>query len=150
MHISWYLLDKRAATIQAIRDYNRMEYIINHSDEEVETAKAKAVGLGAVKMDGMPHGHNVRAGEDRILDVLEGIDDIKERRRLAEEYMAWFKPAWEFLSEDERFVLAVFYQSSGRDAAGMICSRFGIEKSSAYNKKNRALRNLTVLLYGIC
>ena len=29
-----------------------------------------------------------------------------------------------------------------------ICEKYGIERSSAYNKKNRALNHLTVLLFG--
>lgn len=34
------------------------------------------------------------------------------------------------------------------DAVGNICERFHIERSSAYNKKNRALARLALLLYG--
>ena len=34
------------------------------------------------------------------------------------------------------------------DAVYNICERFNIERSSAYNKKNRALQHLALLLYG--
>ena len=65
--------------------------------------------------------------------------------------MDWFRPAWEELSEDERFVLETSYQNDGGDqssAVYSICEHFGIERSSAYNRKNRALDHLTILLYG--
>ena len=41
-------------------------------------------------------------GRDRIIKGIEEIDILKERYRQAMEYMAWFLPAWEELSEDER------------------------------------------------
>ena len=42
-----------------------------------------------------------------------------------------------YLSEDER-----------RNAVDDICEYFAIERSSAYNKKNRALERFAALLYG--
>ena len=64
--------------------------------------------------------------------------------------MEWFKPAWEQLSEDERYVLETFYNEEGSQTGAVyeICDYFHIERSSAYNKKNRALTKLAVLLYG--
>ena len=81
---------------------------------------------------------------------IEEIDILKERYRQAAEYMAWFLPAWEELSEDERYVLETFYSDSESQTSAVysICDRFGIERSSAYNKKNRALGRLVTLLYG--
>lgn len=55
------------------------------------------------------------------------------------------------LTEDEQFVLSEFYcggDARQTDAVGNICERFHIERSSAYNKKNRALARLALLLYG--
>ena len=66
-------------------------------------------------------------------------------------YMNWFQPAWDALSEDDRFVLDTFFCSEskyGSGAADAVSDHFSIERSSAYRKKNRALENLTTLLYG--
>lgn len=65
--------------------------------------------------------------------------------------MEWFQPAWNQLTEDERFVLETFYgeeNSYGNNAVSYIASYFRIEQSSAYKRKNRALDQLTVLLFG--
>ena len=65
--------------------------------------------------------------------------------------MNWFQPAWDELTEDEQFVLYEFYMVENQrrtDAVHTICDYFKIERSSAYNKKNRALDRLTLLLYG--
>lgn len=81
------------------------------------------------------------------------ITDGGETLNIAEMLKAINKrmPAWEELSEDERFVLEEFYwekEDSQTDAVYAICEHFSIERSSAYNKKNRALDKLTLLLYG--
>lgn len=150
MSIIWKYLDKRSATVDALKDYSSMKFIIDHTDDEIKAAYEKMSGVSSPQFDGMPHSHNPQAVEDRIIKGIEEIDVLKERYRQAMEYMAWFRPAWEELTEDERYVLETFYSDvdSQTNAVYDICDHFGIERSSAYNKKNRALGKLVTLLYG--
>lgn len=151
MSIIWKYLDKRSAAVDALKDYSSMRFIIDHTDEEIKSAYEKMGGISSPQFDGMPHSHNPQAGEERIVKGIEEIDVLKERYWQAVEYMAWFLPAWEELSGDERYVLETFYGESneyGANAILDICDRFGIERSSAYNRKNRALSHLVVLLFG--
>lgn len=150
MSIIWKYLDKRSAVVDALKDYSSMRFIIDHTDDEIKAAYEKMSGVSSPQFDGMPHSHNLQAVEDRIIKGIEEIDVLKERYRQAVEYMAWFRPAWEELSEDERYVLETFYSDvdSQTNAVYDICDHFGIERSSAYNKKNRALGKLVTLLYG--
>jgi hypothetical protein len=150
MTIAWTYLDKRGAAVDALKDFASMEYIIaNHAEDEA-AIREDMTAIGSPALGGQPSGHNPHAGEARLAAQLDEIDVLKERYRQALAYMAWFGPAWEKLSEDDRFVLTAFYQHEGKqeDAVGEICDRFFIERSSAYNKKNRAIAKLTLLLYG--
>ena len=151
MSIIWKYLDKRSAAVDALKDYGSMKFIIGHTDDEVKSAYEKMGGVSSPQLDGMPRSHNPQASEDRIVKGIEEIDVLKERYRQALEYMAWFLPAWEELTEDERYVLQTFYGEDnqyGASAIYDICDRFGIERSSAYNRKNRALSHLVTLLFG--
>ena len=151
MSIMWKYLDKRSATIAALKDYESMQFIIKHTGDEITAERDKMVGVGSSNWDGMPHAHNPNASEDRILNGIEEIDILKERYRQAVEYMEWFQPAWNQLTEEERYVLEAFYgdaNSYGSNAVYYIASYFKIEQSSAYKRKNRALDRLTVLLFG--
>ena len=150
MSIIWKYLDKRSAVVDALKDYSSMKFIIEHTDDEIKAAYEKMGGVSSPQPDGMPHAHNPRAAEDRMVKGIEEIDVLKERYRQAMEYMAWFLPAWEELSEDDRYVLETFYSDSESQTNAVydICDQFGIERSSAYNKKNRALGKLVTLLYG--
>jgi len=65
--------------------------------------------------------------------------------------MHWFQPCWEALTDDERFVLTSFYgddKTYGAGAAEMVADYFGIERASAYRRKERAVDNLSTMLYG--
>ncbi len=89
--------------------------------------------------------------KNRIVKAMDSISLLNERYQRAEEYMAWFLPAWQALSEQERFVLSRFYmddESRQVDSVEEICERFPIERTSAYKKKDRSLSRLTLLLYG--
>ena len=150
MSIIWKYLDKRSATVEAIKDYSSMQFIIEHTDEKIKEEQNKMVSLGSPRYSGMPHSHNPRAAEDRIIGGIEEIDVLKERYRQAVEYMEWFQPSWDQLTADERYVLEAFYTEGYEDTSVVyaICDKYNIERSSAYNKKNRALQHLQVLLFG--
>ena len=151
MSIMYKYLDKRAAAIAAIKDYDSMRFIINNTDSEITAEREKMIGAGSPNMDGMPHAHDPSAAEERIAGGIDEIDVLKERYRQAVEYMGWFKPAWERLTEDERYILDSVYGTDGSYGSGTIeyiADYYNIEKSTAYKRKNRALDRLTVLLFG--
>ena len=148
MHISWSFLDKQKATISALEAYTSMDFIIRHSDEEIQKERDKMAGIGSPNLDGLPHAHDPQAGEKRMLDCIEEIDTIKERYRQAAEYMAWFKPAWNQLSDEERYVLELFFLEDAEGTAERIADHFCIDRKSAYNRKYRAVEHLSILLYG--
>lgn len=151
MSIIWKYLDKRQAAIAAIKDYEAMQFIIRNTDGEIKDAYEKMGGVAGSRYDGMPRTRNPHAGEERLINIIEEIDVLRERYRQAVEYMDWFKPAWEQLSDDERYCLETFYgdgNTYGSNAAYYVAEYFNIEQSSAYKRKNRALDKLTVLLFG--
>ena len=151
MSIIWKYLDKRAAAIAALKDYDSMKFIIDNTDSEIKSAHQRMISLGSPKFDGMPHSKNPHVGEERTTSCIDEIDILKERYRQAVEYMGWFAPAWNELSSDERYVLETIYGKESEYNTGTIyeiCEHFHIERSSAYNRKNRALAHLVNLLLG--
>ena len=151
MNVVWKYLDKRAGAVAALKDFGSMKFIIDNTDAEIKAAYEKMGSVGSVRYDGMPHAHNPKAGEDRMIKMIDEIDVLKERYRQAVEYMEWFVPAWEQMTEDERFVLESFYSEDneyGSSSADMVARYFHIERASAYRRKNRAVDKLTVLLFG--
>jgi hypothetical protein len=151
MSIAWKYLDKKSAAVEALKDYSIMEFIIRSYPADMEEAREDMVSYRASVLSALPKAHDPKAGETRLAATIDEIDVIRERYRQALEFMEWYHPAWDALHEDERFVLGEFYRNdedSQKDAVDGICRRFTIERSSAYNRKNRALAKLALLLYG--
>ncbi len=151
MSIVWQYLDKKSATIKAIQDYRSMQYIVEHTPQEIKEIHEDMESLGSPSFDDMPKVKYGKSNEDRMVKGLVAIDVLQERYRQGIEYMNWFQPAWEELSEEEQYVLTQFYvgeEESHSRAVYRVCETFNIERSSAYNKKNRTLEHLAVLLYG--
>ena len=150
MHVSWSFLDKRQATMDAIGAYNAMNFIVKHTAEDVQKVRERMGGATSPTLDGMPHTHDPRSRENSLLSGIAEIDVLQERYRQAVEYMDWFKPAWDQLTDDERYVLDVFYMNANEctDGIALIMDHFHIVRGSAYNRKNAALKRLVCLLYG--
>ena len=150
MTIAWTYLDKRGAAVDALKDFASMEYIIaNHADDE-EAIREDMTAVGSPALGGQPSGHNPHGGEARLTAQIDEIDVLKERYRQALEYMAWFRPAWEEMPEEEQFVLREFFRddNSKSESVLLIGDRLHLERAQVYRRKDKALNRLALLLYG--
>lgn len=150
MHVMTKYLDTRKAAISALQDFAVMEQIIDTTDEQIKTAYDDVTTPASSKLDGMPRHTDLHAGEMRVAATLDRIDIYRARYAQAREYMAWFLPAWQLLTDDDRFVLEAFFLGDGTqdEAVQTVCDHFYVERTSAYQKKSRALARLASALYG--
>ena len=128
-----------------------MQFISQNTDAEIRRTYEKMTSIGSPKLTGMPKAQSPQVCEERTINAIEEIDILKERYRQAVEYMDWFQPAWEQLSDDDRYCLETFYgdeNSYGSSAAAYIAEYLQIEQPTVYKRKNRALDQLKVLLFG--
>ena len=152
MNISWVFLDKCQATLDAVRAFDQMQYAIDHTDEDIKRVRERISDIGSPKMSGMPSGpHNPHSTEGKIVDAIDEIDTLKEKYWQAVEYMKWFKPAWEYMSEEERYVLETMCLDNdyGDNAVYVVADKLHLSRARGYRKKERAVKKLTRLLYGI-
>lgn len=150
MHVMTKYLDTRKAAIAALQDFAVMEQVIETTDQQVKDAYDDMASPASPRMDGTPPSGDLHAGEHRIAATLDRIDLYRARYVQARQHMDWFLPAWEILSEDDRFVLEAFFLGNGSqdDAVQAVCDRFYVERTTAYQKKSRALGRLASALYG--
>ena len=149
--ITWRYVDRRAAAINALRDYVTMETIIDNTPDDLKAIESDLPSLSSPVLDGGRRAFNPTAVEDKILNHLERIDNRTRKYLQAKDYMDWFNPAWQALTDEERDVLEVCFLSgyeSATDAIYEVQERLNVERSTAYNRRKTALDHLTSLLYG--
>lgn len=150
MNVLVKYFNKRNGTIEAMNDYGSMKTILQNTDRLIREAYENMESVGSPKVTGLPGAHDPKAGEARLVSGLDDISILRDRYAQAKAYVEWFQPAWDALDEDAQYVLRTFYLDSVSrcDAIEAICDHFHVERSTAYNKKNKALSRLSVLLFG--
>ena len=151
MTIAWIYLDKKLAAVDALKDYASMEYIINHHSGRLAEVKENMIALPSAVITGLPKQPNPHSGEDRLASSLDEIDVLKERYRRALQFMEWFAPAWNTLSEEEQLILTEFFLREGISKAEALLNLgdiLNIERAQVYRRKDKAVDHLALLLYG--
>ena len=150
MTIAWIYLDKKTAAVDALKDYASMEYIIQNHPVRLDEANEQMTAAPAASLTGTPKARNPQAGETRLAATLDEIDVLKERYRSALEYMDWFRPAWDALTDDEQYILTEFFlnECTKTDAVKRVSQRLYVERSQVYFRKDKAVSHLALLLYG--
>jgi len=150
MTIAWTYLDKRAAAVDALKDFASMEHIIDTYADDEEAMREDMAAIGSPALGGQPSGHNPHAGEVRLTAQLDEIDVLKERYRQALEFMGWFRPAWEELKHEEQLILREFFRDdvSKSEIVLSIGEELHLERAQVYRRKDKALNRLALLLYG--
>lgn len=152
MNIAWQYLDKRSATVSALKDYESMKSIAAQAPDELAKLRQQMMRINSPAMSDMPRDpFDPHSGEARTVRTLDALEALSAKYQQALSYMAWFQSAWETLTEDERYVLECFYMKEEQhqaDHVSEVCETFHIERTSAYKKKDRAVSRLSLMLYG--
>ena len=148
--IAMNYLDKQYATKNVLRDYRRMERVIEITPDEIKAAYEAMVNPRTPTLSQTPAAHNPLAGENRLAAAIDDADILRERYRAAVEYMEWFEPAWQALTDEERLVLTEFYMmGSFRSGANRrLREKYDYSERSIERLRSNAFDAITALLYG--
>lgn len=148
--IAWKYIDKTAAAIAAVRDYDAMRVIINNTPEEIKAVYETMSAPRSPNLSGMPSMRNPLSGQEKLVAQIDKLDVLRERYSQAIEYMAWFEPAWSSLTDTEQLILREFYmgdkQKSG--ATYRMVNQLSYSESHIERMRSKALRHLRLLLFG--
>lgn len=149
--IAMTYINKKQATIEAMKDYDNMKHIIDTTRQSVKDEYEDILSISSPQITGMPKSNNARAGEDKLAYGIDKINVMNERYKQAMEYITWFEPAWEILAEEERFILREFYMQGNlrSGATTRISHRLCYSEAHVERLRGKALKKLTHLLYGI-
>ena len=163
MGIAETYLDKRGAAKRALTDLDSMKFILEQTDDRIKELSDQ-MGAGVLPGDqsGRNSGTIIESADDngaadhdkystyrddgKIFGQPQEIITLVMRYRQAKEYMDWFGPAWERLTEKEQYLLRA---SILEDATCTeICDHLGIKEDAYYQRRKRTVDKLAQLLYG--
>lgn len=137
------LLDK--ATAHILQDWNVMEERMDEAPEKIWLAMERMTSIrgfnSATPVQGGGNKREEMLAQNLDVKILaeKGVEDAKA-------YFACLMPAWNSLTDDEKYVLRERFIEGG-NGLQRIMSRRNIEKSAAYNMCNSALKKLRKKLF---
>lgn len=143
-------INKNAATVAAIRDYENMRFIINNTPQEIKDVYEKMSAPRTPKLSGMPSARNPQAGADKLAAQIDKLDILRVRYSQAIEYMAWFEPAWSSMTDSEQYILSEFYMGDNRKSGATyrLMVELNYSESHIERLRSNALNHLRSKLFG--
>lgn len=143
-------INKNAATVAAIRDYENMRFIINNTPLEIKDVYEQMASPRGPKLTGLPSARNPQAGADKLAAQIDKLDILRERYSQAIEYMAWFEPAWSSMTNTEQHILSEFYMGDNQKSGATyrLMSELSYSERKIEQMRSDALKHLRILLFG--
>lgn len=139
----------KAEAKEKLRRYDAMRLATINIPEEIERLEIDAQSIRSVKFDSAP----VCGGGNRKEEAL--LNNIIHRQELAwtlQQAQMWLKAtdrALTALTGDEKLILHRLYIYPQTGALEKLCKELGVESSSIYRRRDKALRHFTLAFYGI-
>lgn len=134
---------------EKLRKYGAMRLAVVNIPEEIKRLEIDAKGIRSAKSDATP----VAGGGNRREEAM--INNIVHRQELAwtlEQAHLWLRSVdrgFTALSSDEKKILHRLYIYPEKGNLEQLCKELGMETSSVYRRRDKALERFTLALYGI-
>ena len=138
----------KGEAVEKLRKYDAMCRSLQNIPLEVKRLEVDARAIRGARTDGAP----VKGGGSRREDAL--LNNIAHRQELSwalEQAKFWVeitRRGLETLTPEEKLVLRRFYLSPERGSVERLCMELGVEQSSVYRKRDKALHKFALALYG--
>lgn len=135
-----------------------VEKLVNHKGKqralesiplEIAELESSMNSIRSVRVDKPIIARSGITYEDKLLNCIarkEELERVLDRARLAVQEV---NGALQILTSEEQRVLEIIYMSSERGGQmERLCEEFNINRTSAYTRRDSALRKFTIALYG--
>ncbi len=106
-----------------------------------------------VSLKGVSNGTPVSGGNSK--QEIAWINNIVKRSKIessiqiTQKLVDLVENALNSLSENDRYILDLFYINRTYDYKDRLCEKFNVEEAQIYRMKDTALKNFTICMYGI-
>lgn len=134
--------------LHKLRTYGAMRQAVINIPEELERLEQEAQSIRSVQFDSP----TVRSGGQKWENAM--INNLVQRQELAQNFsqaqslVRTTDRAMKALTPEEKLVLQRLYIFPERGGLNRLCEELGVEQSSVYRKRDKALQRFTMAYYG--
>lgn len=142
-------MDWKHETIEKLKEYTARKNAVVSIPEEITRLEEAVYGLRAVSADVMPRSGGENTQEDKLLSNIVHRQELERRLADTQIWLATVDRALDLLAREDRLILERFYIHPAKGNVDRLCEELAIEKAGIYKRKDKALRRLTIAIYGI-
>ena len=138
----------KAEAMDKLRCYDAMQRSLQNIPQEITRLKAESVALGSGVSLCPVGGRDIRRKEDALLDNMVRRQELQWSLEQVQSWTQTVNRALSGLDPEERLILYQMYILPQTGAVENLMEKLGVEKSSIYRRRDKALRKFTMCLYG--
>jgi len=139
----------KAEAKEKLKRYDAMRLATINIPEEIERLELDAQTIRAAKLDTPAVNSSGSRREDALLNNFIERQELEWTLRQAQLWIKTTDRALSALSKQEQLILHRLYIYPERGAVDHLCKELGIEVSSIYRHRDKALQHFTLAYYGI-
>lgn len=134
--------------IEKLKQYEAKKQSLTSIPEEIARLESAMQSIRSATADGTPVKGGGSGREDAMLSNIVHREELERSLEQAQKWVALVDAGLEILNEEERNILDRFYIHPERGSVDRLCGELGIEQSSVYRRRDKALHHFTLCLYG--
>ena len=138
-----------SVAIDRLRDYEKRKLAVENIPEQIAILEDKFIAIRAATTDGTPVQDSNNRREEMLIYNIARREELKQNYKLAVREVALTEKGLAALTSEEREILEGFYIYRTKNYVNRLCDELYVSKTELYRRKDAALRNFTVAIYGI-
>ncbi len=137
----------KTEAMEKLKKYDAMRKSVENIPEELRRLELAATGIRSAGAEEAP----VRGGnrwDDTLLSIMTQKQELQWALEQAQLWVRTTNRALGTLSTEEKLILHRLYMYPEKGSLARLCSDLGMEQSSVYRKRDRALHKFTLAFYG--
>lgn len=133
--------------IEKLNNLPAMLMAVDNIPAEIKRLEQELVHLRGIEPDRLPHTTPDR-GDAPLLNNIVKRQELAQAYDRAKIWVDTTKRAFKVLTEEEQSILMAMYVNPTYGGVAELCKKLGLEQSTLYRKREEALYQFTLALYG--
>ena len=141
-------VDWKAVVIRRLRQYRPRQDALIAVKEQIQEIDEAMTKIKSASADGSPVQGGGSGREERLIELLVEKDELTQRKKQLIRELNTINACLGKLCEEDLKIIRTFYIKSVPNAAAVLADQLGIDKSTCYRRRDKAIEQMAVYLYG--
>lgn len=134
--------------VEKLRRYGAMQQALINIPAEIRRLQDDAIALHSPSAEHIAVKGSSGRRDDALINNIAQQQELEWSLNQVKQWLTVADRGLAALDPEERLVLERMYLTPVRGAVDRLCGELGMEQASVYRKRDKALRQFTVALYG--